>query len=77
MDNTIQVLISTFIFMFIFDMMSVRAVFESHDSKENLKKQISIARMKYGFIAIYWVVVVTLIYIFFDAYLRDFKYRSF
>jgi DNA invertase Pin-like site-specific DNA recombinase len=76
-DNIIHVLISTFIFMFIFDMMSVRAYFDSQDLMENLKRQIRIARMKYGFIIVYWVVVSTLIFIFYNAYLSETKYRSF
>ena len=76
-DNIIQVVILTFIFMFIFDMMSVRAFLESQNSMENMKRQISLARMKYGFIIIYWVVVSALIFIFYSAYLREFKYKSF
>jgi hypothetical protein len=76
-DNIIQVVILTFIFMFIFDMMSVRALLESQNSMENMKRQISLARMKYGFIIIYWVVVSALIFIFYSAYLREFKYKSF
>ena len=44
---------------------------------ENLSRQIRIARMKYGFIIIYWVVASSLIIIFYGAYLRDFKYKSF
>ena len=76
-DIIIHLLISTFIFMFILDMMSVRAFLESQDSMENLKRQISLARMKYSFIIIYWVVVSALIFIFYSAYLREFKYKSF
>jgi hypothetical protein len=33
--------------------------------------------MKYSFIIIYWVVVSALIFIFYSAYLREFKYKSF
>jgi hypothetical protein len=76
-DNIIQVVILSFIFIFIFDMMSVRAFLESQNSMENLKRQISLARMRYGFIIIYWVLLSGLIYIFYGALLRDFKYRSF
>ena len=76
-DNIIQVVILTFIFMFIFDMMSVRAFLESQNSMENMKRQICLARMKYAFIIIYWVWLSGLIYIFYGALLRDFKYRSF
>lgn len=63
--------------MFIFDMMSVRAFFDSQDSMQNLKRQISIARMKYGFVILYWVVVSALIFIFYNAYLSENKYKSF
>jgi len=75
-DNTIQVLILTFIFLFIFDMISVRAVFESQDTMENFKRQICLARMKYGFIIIYWVVFSGLILTFYGAYLREIKYKT-
>jgi hypothetical protein len=58
-------------------MMSVRAFLESQNSIENMKRQICLARMKYAFIIIYWVWLSGLIYIFYGALLRDFKYRSF
>ncbi len=76
-DILIQLVISTFIFTFIFDMMSVRSVFESQDSTENLKRQISIRRMRYGFIITYLVVAFFIISIFFSVLVRGFKYKSF
>jgi len=70
------VLILTFLFMFIFDMLSVKALITCDNAKDNLRKQLMIKLRKLGFLIAYWIVFLTILVLFFQAYLRGLRYKT-
>jgi hypothetical protein len=70
------VLILTFLFMFIFDMLSVKALITCENVKDNLREQLLINRRKIGFIIAYWIFVLASSSMFFQAYLRGLQYET-
>ena len=69
-------LILTFLFIFIFDMLSVKALITCDNARNNIREQLLIKRRKLAFLLAYWVVFLSGCTMFFQAYLRGLRFKE-
>ena len=62
--------------MFIFDMLSVKALITCDNARENVRDQLLIKRSKLAFLIAYWIVFLSLLVMFFQAYLRGLRFKE-
>lgn len=67
--------ILTFMFIFIFEMLSVKALITCDDARDNLRNQVLINRKKVAFVIAYWFFFLSSTGMFFLAFLsrKNFK----
>lgn len=57
-------------------MLSVKALIACDNAKDNLRKQLQIKRRKVGFIIAFWIAMLSVIVLFFQAYVRGIRYKT-